>query len=232
VTGERRDRQQEDVPAFRARRETVGDYATTEDVHAGVARRLVTEGLDRALEVGCGEGKLGYLLDGTGVRWVGVDLTPGLLERAPLPKVRGDAAALPFRENAFAAVAALYMLYRLQKPRGAVEEAYRVLRPGGLFAACAPSRFDAPELVDLLPQARSTFDAEIAPELIGSVFGAVEVDAWDGRYVRLPDQEALRRYLASYGLTEEEAAVAAERHKDRVPLVLTKRGAVVYARKP
>lgn len=40
-----------------------------------------------------------------------------------------------------------------------------------------------------------TFDAEVGPALIGEVFGDVEVEAWDGPSLRLPDQAALRRYL-------------------------------------
>ena len=82
------------MSAFRKRREVVGTYATAEDTHADVARRFVAARADWVLDVGCGEEKLGRLLAGTGVRWVGLDLPAGLLERAPFPKVRGDAAAL------------------------------------------------------------------------------------------------------------------------------------------
>ena len=32
-----------------------------------------------------------------------------------------------------------------------------------------------------------TFDAELAPELLGRSFASVEVDTWDGPYVTLPD---------------------------------------------
>src|SRR5687767_9811775 len=156
-----------------------------------------------------------------------------MLAGAPAPKLRGDAARLPFRSGTFGAAAALYMLYRLPEPRAAIEEAYRVLRPGGLFAAAAPSRFDAPELADLLPpRGDATFDSELAPELIGRYFEDIEVDAWDGPYVHLPDEEALRRYLVAYGVSSDRAAELARHHADRVPLDLTKRGAIVYGRKP
>src|SRR5919198_1870694 len=50
---------------------------------------------------------------------------------------------------------------------------------------------------------RTTFDAEIAPELIGRVFSAVsavEVQTWDGPFIHLPDAEAVRRYLIGRGL--------------------------------
>jgi SAM-dependent methyltransferase len=191
----------EDAAAFFDRREVVEAYLRTEDVHQGVARRFAAEGLSPALDIGCGDGRLASLLAGSAVRWVGVDLTPAMLAWAPSPRVRGDAARLPLRAGSFGGAAALYMLYRLAESRAAVEEAYRVLRPGGLFAAAAPSRDDASELADLLPPREgATFDSEVAPELIGEVFADLEVDAWDGPYVRLPDEAALRRYLDASGV--------------------------------
>jgi SAM-dependent methyltransferase len=222
---------EEDVAGFLNRRRVVQAYSVTQDVHQEVASRFAAERLGRILDLGCGEGVLGRLLAGSAVRWTGLDRSTGLLERAPAPKVRGDAVALPLVDGTFDGVAALYMLYRLDEPRLAIAEAHRVLRPGGIFAAATPSRFDAPELADLLPQERSTFDAELAPELIGEVFEQVEVQAWDGPYVHLPDVQALGRYLAAYGVPPERAGLVAETHRDRVPLALTKRGALVYARK-
>ena len=81
------------------------------------------------------------------------------------PRVRGDARWLPFAEETFGSVAALYMLYHLPEPREAIASSYRVLRPGGIFAACAPSRYNDPELVAVLPPSPpDTFDAEIGPQ--------------------------------------------------------------------
>jgi SAM-dependent methyltransferase len=138
---------------------------------------------------------------------------------------------LPFPDATFGAVAALYMLYHLQDPGRAIAEAYRVLRPGGLFVAVAPGRFDSPEVQHLMePEPPATFDAELAPELLGRYFGAVEVDAWDGPDITLPDADALRRYLIGRGLPR---ALAAERCTLMpFPLPITKRGAIVYGRKP
>ncbi|HEU5317423.1 MAG TPA: hypothetical protein VFX49_15030 [Chloroflexota bacterium] len=42
-----------------------------------------------------------------------------------------------------------------------------------------------------------TFDPELAPDLVGRVFGEIEIDQWDGPSVHLPDKEALRRYVAA-----------------------------------
>ena len=214
---------------FRTGRSVALQYGPGGDVHDVVAARLVEEGRGSVLDVGCGDGALGRLLIETSVRWVGLDLSATLLADAPRPVVRASATRLPFPDDSFDAVSALYMLYHLPEPALAVAEAYRVLRPGGWFAVSAPSRHDSPELRDLVPpEPLSTFDAEIAPDLLGRYFATVEVEAWDGPYVTLPDAEALRRYLVGRGV---DPVLAAERAPTMTfPLAITKRGALVYGR--
>jgi hypothetical protein len=83
-----------------------------------------------------------------------------------------------------------------------------MLRPGGLFVAAAPGRDDAPELRELELECAtfaSTFDAETAPRLIGRVFSAVQVQKWDGSFIRLPDHEAVRRYLIGRCVSRDAA---------------------------
>src|SRR5436190_15587858 len=125
----------DDPDRFRTGRAVALQYGPGTDVHDGVAERLVAEGARSVLDVGAGEGALGHLLLGRGVRWVGLDLSATLLAGSPRPVVRADATLLPFPDASFDAVTALYMLYHLPEPERAVAEAYRVLRPGGLFAA-------------------------------------------------------------------------------------------------
>jgi SAM-dependent methyltransferase len=213
---------------FRTGRAVALQYGPGHDVHDGIAERLVAEGARHVLDVGAGEGALGRLLEATPVRWVGLDRSATLLAGAPRPVVRGDATTLPFPAATFDAVTALYMLYHMPEPERAVAEARRVLRPGGLFIAAAPSRHDSPELRGLVPpESPATFDAEIAPDLLGRYFPSVEVETWDGPYVTLPDAEALRRYLV--GRMVDPTLAAAARSLS-FPLAITKRGAVVYAR--
>jgi SAM-dependent methyltransferase len=215
---------------FRTGRAVIRAYGVVGDVHDEVATRFRREGLSPILDVGCGDGMLGRLLTGGGLTWIGLDLSRMLLADAPRAVVRGDAAALPFRAGTVGGVAALYMLYHLPAPERAVAEACRVLRPGGLFVAAAPSRHDSPELSALLPAAPPlTFDAEIAPSLVRRFFSEVEVQAWDGPFLRLPDAEALRRYLV--GRTVSPALAAECARQMAFPVTVTKRGALVYGRK-
>ena len=121
------------------------------------------------------------------------------------------------------------MLYHLPEPALALAEAHRVLRPGGLLAVAVPSRHDSPELAHVLPAGPLTFDAELAPELIGERFHDLEVERWDAPLLRLPSREEVLDYLIGKGAEPERAAAAAE--DVEVPLEVTKRGALLFARR-
>jgi SAM-dependent methyltransferase len=156
--------------------------------------------------------------------WFGVDSSPAQVaaDRSGTV-VLGDAGRLPYRSGSFAAVAALYMLYHLDDPTVAIAEARRVLEPGGRFFACTRARTSDPELTDSYPP--TTFDAEGAPDLVAGVFGhdAIEVVRWDAPLLRLPDREAIRRYLRTHYLPASMA------DQLTAPLTVTKRGCLVIA---
>ena len=218
-----------DPARFRATVRAVERYGLSGDVHAFVAERFAAEGLERVLDLGCGEGRLTHPLRTRGVTVVALDYAATMLAAVLAPRVRGDARRIPMRHDSFDGVAALYMLYHLTDPREALAESCRVLRLGGLFAACAPSRFNDPELADVLPQSAATFDAENGVEMMGEFFQFIEVARWDAPLVHLPDREALALYLKGRGLSPAEIASAVERVA--TPLTLTKRGALCYGRK-
>jgi SAM-dependent methyltransferase len=192
------------------------------DVHEPVARRLIAEGLSPVLDVGSGTGRLVAGLTNA-ITWIGVDESPTQLAEAPSPAIRADACHLPLTSNAVGAVAALWMLYHLDRPVEAIEEARRVLRPGGLFVASATRRDDSPEIAP--PRKPTTFDAEDAPSVVEAVFGAVEVEAWDEPMFVLETRKDVRDYLVSR-CQDPRRADAVD-----VPVRVTKRGALVWGRK-
>lgn len=200
------------------------------DVHPGVAERLAASGCRRVLDVGGGTGTLARLLSELNVLAVVVDQSEAQLVSAPYPKVRADGSALPFRDGCADAVAILWTLYHFQDPVQAIQEARRVLRQDGWFVACAPSRWNDPELADYLPGfgAQLPFDAEIAPDLVRKVFGDAELDAWDGPLLTLRDQDDLARFLRGHLCPPERIPVALAQVP--LPMSLTKRGCLVWAR--
>jgi SAM-dependent methyltransferase len=174
------------------------------------------------LDVACGEGRLVDALDPS-VRWVGLDSSPAQLATNPhRPVIRGDMRRLPFCDESFAEVAHLWCLYHLTDPVHAVVEAARVLQPGGRYYACCAARDCDPELV---PEGYppSTFDAEEAAAIVGSVFHDVDAEHWDGSFYPLSTREEVRAYCRHNTIAPERAEAA------EIPLWLTKRGVLVRA---
>ena len=216
-----------DPGRFRLARAVLRRHALAPDVHERVAWRIAAERLTPTLDVGCGEGELARHLPAGA--WVGVDASAEMLARAPQPHHRADATALPFPDHSFGSVALLYVLYHLPDPSSALAEARRVLRPGGLVAVAAPSRHDSPELTAAITPGPLTFDSEGASELLAQFFTEIEVEAWDAPLLELPTRAAVRDYLVGKGLGPAAAESMAKR--TAVPLSVTKRGALAFARK-
>ena len=195
-------------------------WSPPEDIAEIVAREI----RGPVLDVGCGDGRLAALL-GPSVRWVGVDSSPTqVMANRHRPIVLADMRLLPFRDGSFAEVTHLWCLYHLDDPSVAISEAMRVLRPGGRYFACAAARDSDPEIV---PEGypASTFDAEEADAIVGSVFGAIETERWDGYFFPLATREEVRAFCRHHSIPAERAEAAP------IPLWLTKRGALVRSSK-
>jgi SAM-dependent methyltransferase len=218
----------QDPMRFAASQAATARFSVDGDVHGPVAERLASVRAAPVLDLGGGNGTLGRLLADRHVATVVVDQAAHV-QQAPRPAVRADAHQLPFAEGSFAAVAALWMLYHLSDPVLALNEAARVLRPGGTFVACTSSRFNDPEFASALPDWGQpfSFDAETAPTLVADVFDVAEVQRWDAPLVTLPDTAAVELFLRGRGLPSAQAQHYAERLA--TPLTVTKRGALIWA---
>jgi ubiquinone/menaquinone biosynthesis C-methylase UbiE len=111
---------------------------------SAVAHELSAQGLGRdVLEIGAGGGSVAQRLLSTNPKliWTAVDIDPLMVHAAatrlrefPNASVRtADATALPFPDDSFDSVVSCLMLHHIIDWEGAVAEAARVLRPGGLF---------------------------------------------------------------------------------------------------
>ena len=95
-----------------------------------------------AIDIGCGEGRFSRLLSQLGASVTGVDLTEALIARARTMStgeayILGDAENLSDVESESFDIAVSYIvLVDLLDYRGAIEAAYRVLRPVGRFVVC------------------------------------------------------------------------------------------------
>ena len=95
-----------------------------------------------AIDIGCGEGRFSRLLSQLGATVTGVDLTETFIERACSLStgetyLQGNAENLQGIESDAYDIAVSYIvLVDLQDYRSAINAAYRVLRPGGLFVVC------------------------------------------------------------------------------------------------
>ena len=112
------------------------------------------------VDIGCGGGLLAPHLAGKGYRHVGVDLSPAGLRQARehgVYGVRGDALAVPLSDGCADVVVAGEILEHVPDLAGAVAQACRLLRPGGLLvldtlAATALCRFIAITVAEGIPR--------------------------------------------------------------------------------
>jgi ubiquinone/menaquinone biosynthesis C-methylase UbiE len=100
-------------------------------------------GRQPCLEIGVGTGRIALPLHARGIRLAGLDISAGMLRRlaanagghSPVPLLRADATRQPLAARSFGAVLAVHVLHLIQDWRVAVDEALRVLRPGGVLIA-------------------------------------------------------------------------------------------------
>lgn len=206
------------------------------DLHARIVQVLLDAGAVRVLDLGCGDGALAAAAAGSPLRVVGIDAAAAMTAAAMRhgPVARADVTALPVADAIMDAVVAVNVLDHLDRPARGLTEAHRVLRPDGLFVAGTISRVDSPELAPFWRPSHTPFDSEDAPQLVAATFGSAETEPWDAPLITLPDRDAVRDFLQARLVPQEQAELLADALADRgpLPLPLTKRGALVLARRP
>jgi SAM-dependent methyltransferase len=93
----------------------------------------------RVLDVATGPGYVAGAAAASGATVVGLDFSPSMVAEARrrfphLEFQEGDAEALEFEDGSFDAVVMNFGLLHLARPEAAIDQAYRVLAPGGRYA--------------------------------------------------------------------------------------------------
>jgi len=148
-----------------------------EELRAGLA--LADRDVERVLDVGGGTGRGAGAIEGTDR--VVVDAAAGMVResrRKGLEAVRGDAARLPFADESVDALLVVDAFHHFGDPDGALREAARVLRPGGVVVV---RDFDPTAPVGRLIEAGERlwgFDSTfVAPERLARRMGSAGLDA-------------------------------------------------------
>ena len=122
--------------------------ALPDEAMASLLGILVSELAARqpCLEIGVGTGRIALPLHDKGISMTGADIAEAMLRRLvanaagvpPFPLLRADARRLPLVPGSFGSVLAVHVLHLIPAWREAVDEAVRVLRPGGALIASFP----------------------------------------------------------------------------------------------
>jgi SAM-dependent methyltransferase len=119
---------------------------------AAITDLLGAELADRqpCLEIGVGTGRIALPLRARGIELAGADISGAMLRQLvanaaawgdgglAMPVLQADATRLPFAAGTFGSVLAVHVLHLIPDWRIAVDEAVRVLRPGGALVASFP----------------------------------------------------------------------------------------------
>ncbi len=152
----------------------------------------------RVLELGIGTGRIAIPLLALGANITGVDISPRMIDRlrtnlaqrwterpdlpwGTLDLKLGDMSALPFPDGAFDAVVAVHVLHLTTEWRRVLDEALRVLRPGGRLLL---GQDEHPDEARTAIQGQWTeivrsLDPSVTPHYIGARYSAVLADLRD-----------------------------------------------------
>ena len=105
----------------------------------------------KILDVGAGTGRLSLPMANRGAQVTALDVSSKMLElvkkkNSKIITVVGDAESLPFEKEAFDIVTAAFLIVHLKDPTRFFDEAYRVLKDGGILAVTNINQKDPPQV--------------------------------------------------------------------------------------
>lgn len=128
---------------------SIGDYGAMAEQYQRAAEELVARAeiapAMRVLDIATGTGNAAIAAARLGAIVTGIDVTPELFDEAEARAIaeslfvswdEGDAEQLPYVDASFDRVLSSFGLMFVHDSRAAARELVRVLRPGGVFAAC------------------------------------------------------------------------------------------------
>jgi SAM-dependent methyltransferase len=119
-------------------RPSIFQFQHTRQIRWAVYRKARLSSLRTVLEVGAGECLCAQeMAQRTGRKVFALDLEPPSIRPSGVEAALGDAHALPFTDGVFDAVAFNFVLLWLKDPLGALSEAHRVLKAGGVLLVLA-----------------------------------------------------------------------------------------------
>jgi ubiquinone/menaquinone biosynthesis C-methylase UbiE len=129
------------------------------------------------LDLGCGPGQIAAYLDSPGMRVIGLDLTPAMLDLARtdhpgIPFVDGDVFALPLRPHSLDGIVAWYSLHNMPRTElpSALREIRRALHPeGALLIATHGGNGGEVVRTEWLGRQERVFITYYQPEVLKSV---------------------------------------------------------------
>lgn len=128
------------------------------DLFRGVLRELVISFENkRVLDIGCGRGFAGAVINADGGRYTGADF---VTSRTGFPLVCSDAAHLPFADGAFDAAMCLDAFEHFPDQPRAAAEIRRILKPGGVFFLSAPNYANIAGVVKKIYEGLGWYESE------------------------------------------------------------------------
>jgi ubiquinone/menaquinone biosynthesis C-methylase UbiE len=154
----------------------------------------------RVLDVATGPGYVAGAAAAWGATVAGLDFSPAMIAEARrrYPDIEfheGDAEALPFDDGGFDAVVMNFGMLHLARPEAAIEQAYRVVAPGGRYAFTVWARPEEAVGFGVVLRAMESH-------------GTTAVGLPDGPpFFRFSDPDECRRALSQAGFRGEDVQV-------------------------